>query len=128
MSIDQVLGRFAPGSDLAWSRFRPRRVQKLYPFSWRRHRASKGLRRSLHFARNLGPPLGEVIGHSKADRHVLDPAYVADHFRKLGHEASGLSSKDRLQRFALPLIGALVEKQAERHLSFASPQVTVERL
>src|SRR5690349_7734183 len=127
MSIDQVVGRFAPSGDLAWSRLRSGRVQKLYPFSRRRHRTSKGLGCGLHFARNLSPPVGEVIGHSKADRRILNPAYLADQFRKLGHEASGLSGKDRLQRFALPLIGALVEKPDERQLSFASPYIAVKR-
>jgi hypothetical protein len=36
--------------------------------------------------------------------------YLADHFRDTGHENPDLSGKDRLQRPALSVMSALVEK------------------
>jgi hypothetical protein len=39
-----------------------------------------------------------------------------------------LASEDGPERFALSVIGALVQKQTKRHLSFAGPYISVEGL
>ena len=65
-----LIGRgLAPGADLSRAHFGPRRVQELDARPRRRCGTRQGLGSRDYFARDLGTPVGEVIGHCKGNRH-----------------------------------------------------------
>src|SRR5579884_162547 len=113
-------GRYSTGADLTAGR-----VQRLHSLPGQGRRASQRLPACRHSARDLRPPVGQVAGNLELDRDVLDPTELAEHGGELPGPATGLAAEDRLQRLALPLIGALVDEQAHRHLG-AGPDVALE--
>jgi len=77
-------------------------------------------------AGNLGPPIGEIIGHFKGNRYKLDPtSSIAHQSRDFGHEAARLTGKDFLDSFALVLVGKLVNENAECDFGL-SPEVAID--
>jgi hypothetical protein len=75
-------------------------------------------------ARNLDAPGGQVIGDVEVDRDELDSAHLVDQLGEGAWPAASISPKDRLQRIALALVGALVDEEAHRGvLGLAGPNV-----
>src|SRR6058998_3279981 len=77
-------------------------------------RTAERLGTGEQFPGNFGPPEGEIVGHFKCNRGVLDAPDFGDEFREQAGPATCLAAEDHLQSLALTLVGAFVEEDAHR--------------
>src|SRR5205823_2781894 len=76
---------------------------------------------------NLDAPVGEVVSDLDLDRRELDSAHLLEQPGEPGRPAARLPAEDRLERFALGIVGALVDEEPrERVVGLAGPDVPYE--
>src|SRR5215472_13710838 len=95
----------------------------LHALSGQTRRTTDCLGTGDHFPGNLSPPRGQVISHFKFNGGILNAPDFSDELGEQAGPAARLTAKDHLQRFALTLVRALVDKDAQRYLC-AGPDVT----
>ncbi len=124
-----MLGRLAPGGNLAGTHLGARRVVKLHPRTSRCGWAGQSFSDCREPPWNLSPPERQILGNLERDRHELDATDVSNQLGKLRLPATGLTRKHGLQYLPLALIRTLVDKEAQRDNAFAvftGPGVALE--
>src|SRR5512143_871736 len=120
--VGAVNGRGSPRRDGIGADLGTGGIRRLAALPGQHRRPAERVRLRLHLAGNRRAPGPEIVRHLELDRDEVDAAELGDTPRELRGPASGLAAEDRLQRVALPGVGARVDEDGHRRPG-AGPEI-----